>query len=353
MAANPNHKTKDIVDGVNLKEILEHCKTQKKTIDLQAGTYVAIEILKALTSTHGNKYLDESTDIVHQNIHPSNVLISFWGQVKLSDFEPATPSSDLFSVGSLLYEMLTLQHPLGRSQGEGELGDISTQLSSLNPDLSRIVKKALQKNPKTRYKSAKTFCDELLLLQDTKWSMHAQELLEKFLRNLIPLEKRKAAKINNEPTFAKLVSKSTEPKPIVVEKKSKKWPLTIALGLTALMIGCGAWMLLNKKEAAREVSEPTIPVDTIPTSEIPTDTKQSEPSNRMDVPTLAAYTGSLEIDGPAGTVIILNDKKMGVLPLDPLIVPSRAYLLIMRHKKLGEKTKMVNVGNQQAVQISW
>lgn len=353
MATNPNYKTKDIVDGVNLKEILENCKTQKKNIDTQACIYVAIEILKMLTYTHGNKDLDESTDIVHQNIHPSNVLVSFWGQVKLSDFEPATPSSDLFSVGMLLYEMLTLHHPFGESQGQGELPDISTQLSSLNPDLTRIVKKALQKNPKARYKSAKEFCDELLLLQDTKWSMHGQELLEKFLTNLIPLEKRKAAKINNEPTFAKLVSKPTEPKPMVVEKKSKKWPLTIALGLAALLIGGGAWMLLNKKEAPRELSEPTITVDTIAASEKPTDTKISEPSNRMDVPTLATYTGSLEIDGPAGTVIILNDKKMGVLPLDPLIVPSRAYLLIMRHKKLGEKTKMVNVGNQQAVQISW
>jgi serine/threonine protein kinase len=160
--------------------------TDRKTHHIIKG------ICKALDATHRR-------GILHRDLKPSNIMLSDSGDVKVMDFglakfnndaerltetgeilgtpyylspehfEPAfgqvDHTSDIFAVGSILYEMLT------GTIAFGELGFTSVMLSiiskdlelpeSCHPLLSQICLKALEKNQLQRYHSAQEILDDL------------------------------------------------------------------------------------------------------------------------------------------------------------------------------------------------
>ncbi len=165
---------------------------------------LAIPIADALSCAHDN-------GIVHRDLKPANVMVSSDGRVKVLDFglaklqggetdlaEAATVSrlltqdgavmgtypymspeqvegkrldnrTDLFSFGTMLYEMATGQRPF---EGESSaalmssiLRDQPDALSELRPDLprhlGRIVRRCLEKDPRDRFQSARSIHNEL------------------------------------------------------------------------------------------------------------------------------------------------------------------------------------------------
>jgi len=125
---------------------------------------VAIRICEGLSDAH-------EAGLAHGNITPASILIDKTGQVKLIDFglagledqkklsqtgtsisylaperiegKPANPQSDIFSVGVVLHETLTAHRPSGT--------DSETESLQASDDLQRIIKKALDRNRRTRY----------------------------------------------------------------------------------------------------------------------------------------------------------------------------------------------------------
>jgi len=158
----------------------------RKRIPIKEAVRIADDVLAALDRAH-------AAGIVHRDIKPANILLTPAGEVKVTDFgiarslsdasltqtgtvmgtahysapeqvrgEPTTPATDVYSVGVVLYEMLTNERPFG---GDTPIAVAMARLSedpqppnSLRPSipqpLNDVVMRALARDPLDRYTSA-------------------------------------------------------------------------------------------------------------------------------------------------------------------------------------------------------
>jgi serine/threonine protein kinase len=177
-----NYLIMELVDGLNLKQRIWH--TGPLPVD-EALTY-AIHVCRALTQTHAHGY-------IHRDIKPQNILLPPSGVTKLTDFgivhvgggpsltasglvlgtadyiapEQAQglalgPTSDLYSLGVVLFEMLTATVPFTGSSATAvavrHTTDPLPSLRSRNPNvpplIERIVRRATTKDAAQRFASA-------------------------------------------------------------------------------------------------------------------------------------------------------------------------------------------------------
>ena len=154
---------------------------------------IAIQVAKGLFYAH-------QRGIVHRDIKPSNIMLMGDKQVKIADFgiaqmgssllvtqsglimgsplymspEQITSASvdarsDIFSLGIVLYQMLTGRRPFSGDNVNAVMYQIVNEdppkPSSLNPDipamLDKVVSKCLEKNPNERYRNANELADDL------------------------------------------------------------------------------------------------------------------------------------------------------------------------------------------------
>jgi eukaryotic-like serine/threonine-protein kinase len=199
----------EYVAGSSLAELLDRLRSSGTVLPLGLCLYVASEVAKALD--HAHKRRDDQLrplEIVHGDVSPRNVLLSWDGEVKLSDFciaralydvQNATlaeleqlsrkaaygspelvtaaavgPSSDVFALGTLLYELLSGKQPF---LGAGYAATTRNVLSAahppleqlradLPPELSALVERALAPEPDRRGPVARVY-EELLALTYT------------------------------------------------------------------------------------------------------------------------------------------------------------------------------------------
>ena len=171
----------EFLDGRSLKELI----VGRGPAPIKVAIDYARNILAALAAAH-------KQGIVHRDIKPHNVLIGAEGRLKVTDFgiarsgasqmtevgsiigtaqylspeqargAPVDQTSDLYSVGVVLYEMLTGQVPFtGDTPLEiamKHLSEVPKPPSELRPevshDLDSVVLRALAKDPSERYQSA-------------------------------------------------------------------------------------------------------------------------------------------------------------------------------------------------------
>ena len=200
----------EYVQGIDLYDLLEKCGR----LPYEVAAIVAMQVARALDYIHYR-------GIVHRDIKPANVMIARTGGTKLMDFGIArdtsfgdlteagtgigTPAymspeqvlgdkldarSDIFSLGVVLYQMLTGKKPFIEDEKKSAMHKIRlekhTSARKLNPDipreLERVIDKCLEKQPRDRWRSAQhvVMALERFLAKHVEMNHHARLVL--FLR---------------------------------------------------------------------------------------------------------------------------------------------------------------------------
>lgn len=191
----------EYIAGKDLRTIMRLARKEKKHLAVSQAALIAIKLLSGLNYAHRKKgFNNENLNIVHRDVSPQNVLISYEGEVKLVDFGIAKAAaknsitltgalkgkilymspeqawgqsvdrrSDIFSVGTLLYEMLTGKRVFiadnemailqkVRDWNPPRPSDLNAQISSM---LDAIIQKAMEKDPDNRYQTADEMKEDL------------------------------------------------------------------------------------------------------------------------------------------------------------------------------------------------
>ena len=226
----------EYVFGQNLGAILE--KVREK--DLSMPLNLTIEIISAVLCglDHAHNAQDRNgtfLNIVHLDMNPNNILISYEGKIKVVDFGIANANytkklkvdsgiqgtyaylspeqcmgasvdrrSDIFSVGVILYEMLS-GRPLYRQLENDmaimnailndEIEPINELMPEIDPKLAKIVMKALEKNPSNRYATAMDMREDLIQIYNSLEFDPNSEMLPAFVKKLFPAHFIKMTKI--------------------------------------------------------------------------------------------------------------------------------------------------------------
>jgi len=183
----------ELVDGWTLDGVLRRAKVAGIPFPPPLALYVTAEVCRALAYAHGKAREGAPLGIVHRDVSPHNIIISEQGEVKLTDFgiakaqnkreqtlgsvikgkiafmspEQASGTdldarSDLFSLGTMLYVMITRRYPFDAPTDfetlmqvrSGDFLPPETARPGLNPELYRVIRKAMGKVPSDRYQKA-------------------------------------------------------------------------------------------------------------------------------------------------------------------------------------------------------
>ncbi len=215
-AAGVDFIAMEFVDGKTLDHWIG-----RKGLDTASALKYAVQIADALAAAH-------AVPLIHRDIKPGNIMVTEAGHVKVLDFglaklvEPATdqdrtatlgqtprtqegiilgtvaymspeqasgrkldPRSDIFSFGSVLYEMLTGQRAF---QGENQISTlaailnkepkpVSEQLATVPRDLERVISRCLRKDPARRIQ---TMIDLKVALEELKEESDSDRLSAAF-----------------------------------------------------------------------------------------------------------------------------------------------------------------------------
>jgi serine/threonine protein kinase len=206
----------EFVHGKDMRFIQERLARERRPISVSLASWIILKICEALDYAHSKK--DPSgrpLGIIHRDVSPQNVIISYEGEVKICDFGiakaanrsqktqagvlkgkfgymspeqvrglPLDGRSDIFTVGTLFYEMVTLERLF---VGESDFSTLekvrnadvvppSTYNRDVPEELEEIILRALSKEVEDRFQSTAEFGEAVQTFMLNSGMSSAREL---------------------------------------------------------------------------------------------------------------------------------------------------------------------------------
>jgi serine/threonine-protein kinase len=213
----------ELVDGWDLGRVLGRAASAGTRLPRELGLYITTEVCRALSYAHSKSDGDRPLGIVHRDVSPHNILLSDQGEVKLTDFgiakamnkrehtgtgvvkgkvafmspeqamgKPIDARSDLFSMGTILYLLMTRARPfegptdletLLRVQ-KGDFTPAEATAPDLEPEVASIIARAMRMDPEDRYQSAEEMLVDLENVLRTVFRPVGQTEVKRWLTEL-------------------------------------------------------------------------------------------------------------------------------------------------------------------------
>lgn len=215
----------EYIRGKNLAEVM---KIMKRGMPLEQAVYIVTQICRGLAYSHNKR--DDITgrhlNIIHRDVSPQNVLISFQGEVKISDFgiakagfdagltqtgaimgklcylspeqamegETVDHRADIYAIGIIFYEILSgkrvyqFRNPVEAINviPKMEIPAIHTVVPDIPEEIDRIVMKALSKDKRSRYQSVDAMENDLENVRRDFTITYDMNDLSRFMRTHFP-----------------------------------------------------------------------------------------------------------------------------------------------------------------------
>lgn len=218
----------EFIQGPTLRSVIDRHNELGRPIPATTVAYIGSRLCRALDFAHNAVGPDgRRLDVVHRDVSPGNVMITWDGHIKLGDFgiakartsiDPASEQrvrmgkkrymspeqvlgtivdarSDVFSLGVVLYELLAL-NPLFHEDNTAlsveevvlrPLPDLRSRVTDLDPELEEILHLALQRSPSDRATAAQlgALLDEWIVHQSDRGGA-SPDRLQMHLAELFP-----------------------------------------------------------------------------------------------------------------------------------------------------------------------
>lgn len=253
----------EYVEGRNLRQVLNEFKKIGTQFTIEQIVFLMKEVAAGLD--HAHRCIDGTTgrplNIVHRDMSPQNIMVSFEGEVKLIDFGIAKAETqieatkagtlkgkygymspeqadgqnidartDIFSVGIVLWELLAndrlftsnSEAAILRKIRDCQIPAIRKLNPSIPPELETIVNKALAKDKSLRYQTAAALHRDLNRFLNTQYPDFSPHDFSVFMKNsfssLFLEQRRKLVE------YAKVSTTSTDDKTVVTETDLRAVP---------------------------------------------------------------------------------------------------------------------------------
>ena len=191
---NQMYLSMEYISGRNLRELIKKAISLKTPLDIPYSVYMVKEVAAGLNYAHNavDATTGQPLHLIHRDVSPQNIMISFDGEVKIIDFgiakiadtdltkaghlkgkfgymspeqargESLDPRTDIFCLGIILWELLANKRLFKCENEMSTLRKVQSchipNLQEINPQvpssLNKIVMKILKKNKNLRYKTA-------------------------------------------------------------------------------------------------------------------------------------------------------------------------------------------------------